>query len=648
MWTALSRSVEILCNHRRALRATAASRSLFTPTTTPPQSCADDTEWFRDLSNAENVFQWLRTENQRAKVELRDTAQLYKQLYEEMARLSNSGEPEIDAAERMDGFYYFAKHLPDKAFPAFYRAPVPDAHLKGEASDTSFIVNNTAGQLVLDPNALASENLDFVTVSSLKMSHTHRFVGYTYSMQPPGGGEDVVGGDSTFDICVRDLDTGIEYKSVVQGVCGFDWAYDEATCTDLLYFTRPDKLGRSSCVFRGSFLPGQCQGEDAKLIFCENDEAFFVDVQATKDRNFISISTNSKTSSEIWVTSAKCASAPLACLAKRENGVQYFCDHAGDRFFAVTNHGNSPVYRLFEILDSEVDNSTHGSVVYRHGASAGVNECRSSWRLVDTQSVGNLDGPNADAFDIEDIDVFKDFVALFERSLISGDQRIRIVQRNGCSVSSSNTPSLHLSTPEVAEHYYDSIYSPPGGSVVQAGSNQYYESETLRFSLSSPFEKETALDLDLSTCVPRTIDQGVMNDHNFDFISSKIWTEDGVVPMTVMHRADLELDGRNPLLLQGYGAYGTSLKASWCPTNMTLLNRGWVVVLAHVRGGGELGKPWHDAGRLLNKEQTFEDFINCGDSLVNMGYSRPDMMAAFGMSAGKLIRSILFGDTPAF
>ncbi len=639
------------------------------PSPQPPTSWDLDTAWFRSRSpeGTANVLAWLRAENAAADAALADTAGLQARLFREMQR--HLGSSPAPPPERVDDHWYYSRYADGQNFPVFFRRPVATSAGSGSSDG-----RGGGEQLILDPNVLGADDADapaaasaddWIRVGDIKLSATHRFLGYTFSADPNS--------DAAFDVCVREPDSGVEHGPVVRDVASFDWGRDAVSGRDVLYYTRADALGRPCRVFRkaltlGPYDKGEEEEDEEELLFHEPDDAHFVDVLRTKDRAFVCVSSNSKTSSEVWAARADDRHAPLVCVTgPRTPGVQYFCDHAGDRFFAVTNRGGSNVFRLFALTDHDLASSSPSTAAAELEPADGGDR---PWRRVVSVLRDPGRGPAAVAaaeeqeeeaeqgegeeeeaelvVDIEDVDVFERFVAVFERH--NGAQRVRLLSR------ADGEGSKEAAAWQACE------YVPPAGTVVEPGSNQHYAADKLRLQVSSPLLATPAtIDVDMAdgAAEPPPFGDGGGGGSSNRAIAMGAGDavggvrchvvhagDDGRVPVTLLHRDDIALDGSNPLLLHGYGAYGSHLETQYCAARMALLRRGWVVALAHVRGGGELGKPWHDAGRLDRKEQSFADFVSCARALVDRGYSCPSRMCAHGMSAGGMLLGVVANRHP--
>lgn len=380
-------------------------------------------------------------------------------------------------------------------------------------------------------------------------------------------------------------------------------------------------------------------------IYEEQDDGFFVDVSQTKDGKYVLINCNSKNTSEIYAVASDDALATPQCLRKREPGTAYFADHADDRFFIVTNADKAQNYKI--------------AVSMTATQPAGDEEHGSEWETF---------LPESPDVKIEDVDLFRDYLVLYER--VHSVPRIRVCNLKG---DSSATAGSHF-VPLPVKHEICRI-SP--------GVNRDYTAHSVRFSISTPLVPEIVYDYDMATRdlqilkeisadsnqvkaatkassskanagsrskASSTSDQAAFNPELYTcqrlYVPSS--TSLGVeVPLTLVHRRDIELNGQNPTLLIGYGAYGTNLEAQFELEHLSLLERGWVIALAHARGGGELGLRWYHDGKGLNKRNTFDDYLSCANHLLDHQFTSPKRLAGKGVSAGGLVMGYMANEHPS-
>jgi oligopeptidase B len=393
-----------------------------------------------------------------------------------------------------------------------------------------------------------------------------------------------------------------------------EWA--SSTC---FYYTRLDPIKRRPYqVYSYDFVSHQ-----QVQLFHEQDEAFFVDLSHTKDGRFVLINCNSKTSSEIHAIDTFSSLVVPFCLRPREKNTLYFADHAKDQFYIVTNADNAINYKIMTMKIS---------------SSSSMCASPKAWKtwISDSKDIK-----------IEDIDLFKDFLVIYQR--VKSIPRIWI------------KPLV-----ETKKAHFVSLPSPHAICRVIPGVNRTFESHHVRFTISTPFVPEIVYDYDMlqqklsilkqTPAIPSTTynNKRIRKNRLFDpqdFECTRVFAssenaENVQVPLTLIHRKDLARNGTNPTLLLGYGAYGTNMETDFQLEHLSLLERGWIIALAHVRGGGELGLDWYQQGKGLKKKNTFVDFLTCTNYLIQHKYTSPQYLAAKGTSAGGLIMGYMANEYP--
>jgi oligopeptidase B len=382
----------------------------------------------------------------------------------------------------------------------------------------------------------------------------------------------------------RDLRTGQDLEDVLEDVYyGSAWAADSNT----FFYVRPDGAMRPYQVWR--HVLGTPEDEDG-LVFQEDDERFEVSVELTKSERFVIISSTSQVTSESWFMPADDPSSAPRLIEGRRHGIEYSVDHQGDGFVILTNDGA----RNFRLMAAPID---------RPG--------RDAW----TEIVPERKGVRLNA-----TDVHVNHIVLGQRS--DGLQRLEVLDRR--------SGELHV------------VEQPDSAYTAYSGSNPVYDSNVMRFFYTSLTAPWSAFDYDMDAR-ERTLvkEQPVPGgyDRN-DYVTERLWatSADGVrVPISLVHKRGVEQDGSNPAVLYGYGAYEIPSDPMFDAARLSILDRGFVYAIAHVRGGGELGRDWYEDGKFLNKTNTFEDFIACARELIARRYTNPSLLAIRGRSAGGLL-----------
>lgn len=429
----------------------------------------------------------------------------------------------------------------------------------------------------LDGNAEAAGH-DYFVLADLAVAPDHALVAWAADFT----------GAERLEIRVRDLVEGRDHAEVVRDAYyGLAWAADART----LFYTRPDGANRPFQVWR--HVVGSDPDADV-LVYEDLDEHFFVDVEASRSGDVVFLRSHSKTSSEVWFLDAHAPAEPARVVQSRVDGLEYDVEHhrapdGTERFFILTNDG-APDFRVVEAPRR----------------SPG----RDSWRDVVPSRPGTR---------VHSIDAFASHLVVGERHEV--DLRLRVVDlRSGeQQVVAGAAPGVSL----------------------RVGPTPDYDTTTVRVVETSFGTPTTDVDLDVTddtrTVVRRQPVPGYDPDEH---LTTRVWATagDGTrVPITLLARRDGFGRGPAPMLLTGYGAYESSYDPDFRATRVPLLDRGFVLGIAHVRGGGELGRAWYDGGRLLAKRTTFTDFVACAQHLCDLGITAPDRLVARGRSAGGLL-----------
>ena len=393
-----------------------------------------------------------------------------------------------------------------------------------------------------------------------------------------------VTGNELHELRFRDLTTGRDLEDVLEGVYyGSAWSADSKT----FFYVKTDKAMRPHQVWRHTL--GLPTADDV-LVLQEDDERFELSVEMTKSERYIIFTSSSQVTSESrYLRSDEPAAEPVLIEARR-HGIEYSVDRQEDDFLILTNDGA----RNFRLMTAPV-----------------AHPDRASWRELVPERAGVR---------LNAIDVHARHVVLGQRS--DGLQRLEVLD--------STSGELHI------------VEQPDAAYTAFAGSNPVYESTVMRFYYTSLNAPWSTFDYDMNTR-ERTLvkEQPVPGGYNrADYVTDRLWATapDGVlVPLSIVYRRGLVRSGANPTMLYGYGAYEIPSDPMFDAARISLLDRGFVYAIAHVRGGGEMGREWYEEGKFLNKTNTFDDFIACGLELIKQGYTNPRKLAIRGRSAGGLL-----------
>jgi oligopeptidase B len=434
-------------------------------------------------------------------------------------------------------------------------------------------------EVLIDENALA-EGHGYFEMNGGTVSPDNSLIAY---------GVDT-GGRLFNTIRVKDLTTGKLLEDAIPDVTpNVVWANDSRT----LFYAKQDPNTLRYFQIRRHRLGSRPAADP--VVYEEKDETFICYVARTRSRRYLMIASHQTLSTEYRFLDAEKPEGTFAVIQARRPRLEYSASHLGDDFYIRTNLDA----RNFRLMKAPV-------------ASPGLE----NWREVFPH--------RADVF-LEDFALFRDFLALEERR--GGLIRLRIRPWSG-----------------VGEHEVD--FGEPAYRAA-TGPNEEVDTDKLRFIYTSMTTPMSSFDYDMKT---RTKTLVKREEVLGGFVPANYVTErlhataaDGVkVPISIVYRKGFRKDGSRPLLLYGYGSYGTTMDASFDPARLSLLDRGFTYAIAHIRGGQELGRAWYGDGKLLRKKNTFTDFIACAEYLVREGYTRPDRLYAKGVSAVINIRPELF------
>ncbi|MCC7194801.1 MAG: S9 family peptidase [Gemmatimonadaceae bacterium] len=439
-------------------------------------------------------------------------------------------------------------------------------------------------EVFFDQNEAASWH-EYYQLGALAVSPDHRHLALLVDTS----------GYEAFTLRILDLATGVWLADSVDNLgFGLAWASDGAT----VFYTTTDEAKRSNAVWRHRI--GAPTEADAP-VYRDDDPAFNVGVARARDGRWVVVSSASFTSGETWLVDAHAPDTPPVCVRRRQPGVEYEVSPGGDWLYVLTNEGGA---RDFKVM--------------RASASSPA-----GWREWLEHRPGVF---------VEGIDVFRRHAVVLERH--DGLRRVRIILLGDHAAAAGRAPaaepdSFFVDFPEPA---YD----------VTPGSNPEFDTGVYRFTYSSFVTPDSVYDFDVVTrsraLLKRDDVLGGYDPAAYQVERIGARARDGaVVPISLVYRTSFARDGARPLLLYAYGAYGYSTEARFDHSRVSLLDRGFVFAIAHVRGGQEMGRAWYDDGRMMKKMNTFADFIDCAEHLITEGYTRRERLVARGGSAGGLL-----------
>ena len=432
---------------------------------------------------------------------------------------------------------------------------------------------NSPEEIIIDENQLA-EDRPYFSLGTFSVSPDHKLLAYS---------EDIDGSE-TYTLRIKNLETGELLPEQIENTFySLEWVNDNRT----FYYTVLDESLRPYRLYRHTL--GQPVEQD-ELIYEEQDSQFFVGCDKSRDDRYIFLETDGKITSEQYFVSADDPQGQFEIIAPRQKGHEYSAIHHEGYFYILTND-RAENFRVDRTLVSQPQ--------------------QKYWQEFIPHDPDRL---------IEDIDEFKDYLIIDER--YQGLSQLRVIELKS-----------------QAAHYIqfdDPTY------LVFGSSNWEYETQTFRFGYTSLVQPMTVFEYDLKTRSKTILKQDrILGGYDPDrYHSERIFapSHDGVeIPISLVYRKDFKRDGTHPLYLYGYGSYGASIDPGFSPNQLSLLNRGFVYAIAHVRGGSEMGRHWYESGKFLQKKNTFLDFVGCAQHLIAENYTRAGNIAISGGSAGGLL-----------
>ena len=432
---------------------------------------------------------------------------------------------------------------------------------------------DAAEQITLDVNALA-QGEKFMALGAYDVSEDGNLLAYSTDNT----------GFRQYRLHVRDLRSGKDLPDTAEKTGSIVWASDNQT----ILYTVEDAAKRHYRLYRHKL------GTDSKnddLVYEEKDERFNIGAEKSRSRKYILLVSASHTTSEFRYLDAGNPAGEWKLIAPREQDVEYYADHLGDSFYIRTNDKG----RTFRLVAAPVSDPG-----------------KKNWK--------EIVPVRADVM-LSDFEPFRDFYVLVERE--NGLPQLTIEDlASGAKQRIAYPEPIYTASPQV---------------------NREFKTKLFRYSYQSLITPSSVFDYDVekhtSTLLKQTEVPGGYDPSKYK--SERVWAtaKDGTrIPISVVYRKDLKKeDGSNPLYVSGYGSYGFSLPVTFSGNRLSLLDRGVVMAYVHIRGGGEMGKPWHDAGRMMNKMNTFTDFIACAEYLAANKYGARDRIAIEGGSAGGLL-----------
>jgi oligopeptidase B len=554
----------------------------------------DNYEWLRNKDSAE-VIGHLEAENRYTEQQLEGLKPISELIFNQIK--SRTKETDMSVANRHGNYWYFARTVAGLNYPLSYRLAVDDLTnwIPPQTDDETII---SRAELIFDPNSEVKQlNAEFYTLGSSDVSDDGNLMLYAYD----------ISGDERYQLHIRDLRTGQELADVLDGTAAgatFD------VSGRYIFYTRTDSAWRSWQLWR--HVVGEASCENDVLIYQEEDAHFSVSCGISLDKQYIILQTSSKTTDEIWLLNADNPTGQFEVFRPRQTGVEYDVEFVGNsNYYFVTHNQDSPDF------DIDLYGDNH--------------ELVGRWL-----SSGN-------GRTINGLTAYRDFIVVSMRENVL--RRLYILQMKDF-VADPLHPELHWQElkPEGLE-----LYS------ISAGASEY-ESPVLKYTYTSyttpavlvQRDMRTGQDVELKRQVvlelPDQFQASNLNREVAEFQTEqlheqRLWAigDDGQeVPISLVYKGQIS-GAHRPCLLSGYGSYGISEDPYFSIPRLSLLDFGFVVAVAHVRGGQELGRNWYDSGKLNHKMNTFTDFVAVARHLIDQGITVPDKLVINGGSAGGLL-----------
>ena len=540
---------------------------------------SDPYEWLRDKDNLE-VIRYLEAENAYTEARTEHLKELSDAIFSEIKARTKETDLSVPTYSSHPGglaYWYYVRTVEGSEYPIYCRVEAADPHTPPDPEGGDI----TGEEIILDGNVEAGDH-EFFAIGALSVSLDGRLLAYSTDHT----------GAERFLLKVKDLATGEMLRDEIPDTAyGVTWAENSH-----LFYTRADEAWRPYVVLRHRL--GTDAADDVEVL-TEPDERFWLGVDASRDDRWLIFGASSKLTSEYRLLSTDDPEGEPRIIAPRRQGVEYDVEVAGDRLLIVHNDGAED----FELAEAPLDATSHEqwTPVLQHEPGVRIN----SVSAYASHGVVSLRRQGQTALHLLPRDDHGNFMT-------------------GADIA-----------------FEEPIY------VVDSPEGSEYVTSTIRVTYGSMVTPDSVYDYDLSTGKLTLLKTTPVLDHPtlgaYDparYVQERGWAvaPDGVrVPLSIVRRADVPLDGSAPALLYGYGSYEIAMDPVFAMSRLSLLDRGVVFAIAHVRGGGELGRAWYNQGKTLAKKNTFTDFIACADFLVNKGYTSHERLAARGGSAGGLL-----------
>ncbi|XP_021750641.1 uncharacterized protein LOC110716329 isoform X2 [Chenopodium quinoa] len=539
----------------------------------------DDYYWLRDDSRSNSdILSHLRSENSYTDFVMSGTKQFEEKLYAEIK--GRIKEDDMSVPLRKGNYYYYERTLEGEEYVCHCRRLALDDGTPLSVSHTMPTGPEAPPEhVILDENAKAKQHA-YYCVHAFKVSPNNKLVAYAEDTK----------GDEIYTIHIIDAETLEPVEKPLVGVtCNVEWAGNGA-----LLYTTLDEILRPDKVWLHNL--GTEQSSDS-CLYHEEDEKFSLGINISESEKFLFVASGSKTTSFVFYLDTSKPEDGLKVLTPRTEGVSTYVGHRGDHFFI---RRRTDACFNSELLACPLENLSAMTVLL----------------------------PHRESVKIRNFQLFQNHLVVFERE---GGLPEVVVYR----LPAIGLPLENLSGGRKVD-FVDPVYD------VHPVESQFF-SNVLRFSYSSLRTPPSVYDYDMDSGerVLKKTDTVLGGFDSSNYVAERKWAtvSDGTdIPLSVVYRKDLvKLDGSDPLLLYGYGSYEICIDPAFKASRLSLLDRGFIFAIAHIRGGGEMGRKWYENGKLLKKLNTFTDFIACAEYLIENKYCSKEKLCIHGRSAGGLL-----------
>jgi oligopeptidase B len=558
----------------------------------------DEYAWLTDPKDPQTIA-YLEAENAYTEAMTSGLSDLRSEIFEEIK--ARTQETDLSVPVRKGGWWRYARTVEGQQYPIYCRRRVRAGEVRPPMPAGGKPLDDE--EILLDGNEVAA-GAAFFALGALSASPDDALLAYSVNFS----------GDERFTLRIKDLATGQTLPDEIANTFyGCAWSLD-GSC---LFYVTVDDAWRPCRVWRHAV--GTPAAEDV-MVFEETDERFWVGIGLSRSERYLFIRTASVLTSEWWLLDAATPAGSFTVVAPRRQGVEYNVELAGDRLLILHNDGGA---ENFELATAPLPYAGDTGAGDTGGPGGGE---PTSW----TPLI-----PHRDDTRLLDVDAFASFtVVYFRRDGLTG---LRVLAADGGGERDITFP--------------EPVYT------VATGSNPEFAASTFRLDYTSLVTPGSIYDCDLATgsltLLKRHPVLPAPDGTEYDpaaYEQHREWAAapDGTrVPISLVCRKGTPRDGTAPCLLYGYGSYEHSTDPSFSIPRLSLLDRGFVFAIAHVRGGGEMGRSWYTRGKLLEKKNTFTDFVACAAQLTATGWTRPERLIARGGSAGGLLMGAAVNIAPS-